>query len=815
VSPDAPARPVAPGWPRQAWVVAAFLGAALALFHEVVFGGRQFFYRDLAMQWHPQVEAFVHAVASGSWPVWNPYVSFGQPLLATPTAAVFYPFTWLNLLLPAWTFYTWFAVFHLVVAGCGAYALGRHLGLSRGGALTAGLLWVLSGPFLSLVNLWSHMAGAAWMPWVVRAGDRALHRPSARRTLSWGALLALLVLIGSPESLLMALVAGAFLWARHGRETLREPRRLLPVAAVATIALAVAAALSAAQWLPAVDVARHSRRADLPKEAREFWSVHPWTLAQVTLPVFPDRLPLQAAWRDRWYESREPYLGSLYVGLASLALVFAGVAAGGGRRWVWSLLALAALSILFALGRHAPAYDVLAAVVPPLRTLRYPVKAMVLASFCIAMIGGHGFDAWRERKGSDRRWTLLALGLLMLAAAALVAGVSLAVDAERWGSALLIPRPQGHAQVLAPVSRSLLVCGTLAALAALSALLTRFRWRTQALAAAVAAAAVADLAEAQRGLNPTAPAGALSVTPPVLAVARPAPYQRTFVFDYARGRSAERLLGHAGFVPVLPRDQQDPWHGVLALRLYAHPALLGLWQREGSYGVDFMKLHSHDVNTVNALVEMNESSPGPTHRLLRIGAVDTVVAMHRQGFEELRLVTALPSLFSDPILVYRVPDPLPRAYVVGRARVAPPGQGWRALLDQGFDPGLEVVLPQGPVLDTGATGSVRIVEFRPDRVTLDADLDAPGYVVLVDAYDAGWKASVDGRPARLLRANVAFRAVEAAAGRHVIRFVYRPASVTAGIAISALAVLAAGGLWIAGRRRPRAREAGSSSPAVA
>jgi uncharacterized membrane protein YfhO len=132
------------------------------------------------------------------------------------------------------------------------------------------------------------------------------------------------------------------------------------------------------------------------------------------------------------------------------------------------------------------------------------------------------------------------------------------------------------------------------------------------------------------------------------------------------------------------------------------------------------------------------------------------------------------------------------------------GQGWRALLASDFDPAREVVLPEGPVLDSAATGTARIVDLRPDRVDVDAQLDGPGYLVLVDAYDPGWQASIDGNATRVLRANVAFRAVQVPAGAHHIRFVYRPLSVKVGLAVSGLAAACAAVLSLAGLRRARA-----------
>jgi uncharacterized membrane protein YfhO len=63
-------------------------------------------------------------------------------------------------------------------------------------------------------------------------------------------------------------------------------------------------------------------------------------------------------------------------------------------------------------------------------------------------------------------------------------------------------------------------------------------------------------------------------------------------------------------------------------------------------------------------------------------------------------------------------------------------------------------------------------------------------VVLVDTWDPGWKVTVDGREAPLLRANVAFRGVALPAGRHVVEQVYRPPSILLGLAVSAVALAA-------------------------
>jgi hypothetical protein len=174
-----------------------------------------------------------------------------------------------------------------------------------------------------------------------------------------------------------------------------------------------------------------------------------------------------------------------------------------------------------------------------------------------------------------------------------------------------------------------------------------------------------------------------------------------------------------------------------------------------------------------------------------MGAVGTVLSLHRQGLDDLRLDEELPSLFPEPILVWRVPAPLPRARVVAGVRVGNGANAFAALLDPSFDPEAEVLLPEGTprAAPAGFVGRCRLVRRTPDRIVLEASASAPAHVVVADAYDPGWKATVDGRPTSVRRANVGFQAVGVPPGRHVVEMVYRPRSVRWGAAVSAAAVL--------------------------
>ena len=161
----------APGPPV---VALATLALAVLLYPGALLRGEAFFERDLHLDWYPRLAALARVLREGAWPLWEPGLGFGQPLLADPSVQVLYPVTWLALALPWGLAYTGFVLVHLLVAGLGAARLAARLGAGRAGAWTAALAFVLSGPVQSALNLWHHFAGTAWMPWVLLAVDTAV-----------------------------------------------------------------------------------------------------------------------------------------------------------------------------------------------------------------------------------------------------------------------------------------------------------------------------------------------------------------------------------------------------------------------------------------------------------------------------------------------------------------------------------------------------------------------------------------------------------------------------------------------------------------
>jgi hypothetical protein len=781
--------------PARLGVAAMLLVVALALFPEAFLGGRVFYYRDIHLQWVGQMEVLVRTIASGSWPVWNPYAAFGQPLLANPNYEVYYPPTLLNLFMRPWTYYRLFVLLHLLVAGLGTYALGRRLGLSRIVAVLTGIAWMASGPLVSLVTLWNHLAAAAWMPWSAWAGHRAAARPTFSAGALWGAVMAAPVLAGSPE---MALFTGIFggVFAMGATRGPGGGRRLVHAGATAGV---VALALSAAQWMPSVELAHRSRRGDLPAAQREFWSVPAVDLLQCVIPAILDELPLQRRVRAVLYESREPFLRSLYVGLSTVALVAAAIATR--RRAALALALLAVGMAAFALGRHSPVANLMEAILPPLRSLRFPAKAMVPASLAWAVLAGIGLQAWMARSAQRGDAVMRVAGAAMAVVGLSVAALVL-FHARGVGEALLAPEFTHRTleQEMAPIGARVLVAGV----AALAMAVLAFVRPASARVTAVLAAAIVtgDLVCATARLTPVADPELYTFRPPALAHLGPAPGTRVYSFDYFEPGQAERFLGHSGYLLKVPRQEWPvPWADAAALRAGLYPSLLAYWNVQDGYRIDWLGLYPPHLT---ALVAASRRAMLTARflRFLQIGAVTHVLALHDEGLENLVPVATVPGLFIEDLHVFQVPGTLPLAYAVDGARIASDAEAPALLQSPALDIRREIVLPTGRAAPPrpGFSGEARLLDWRADRVTVDARLSAPGYVVLVEGYDPSWRATVDGQPAEVLRANLAFRAVAAPAGDHRVVFTYRPAAALVGLGVSVATVLGCAAILFRPRR---------------
>jgi hypothetical protein len=186
-----------------------------------------------------------------------------------------------------------------------------------------------------------------------------------------------------------------------------------------------------------------------------------------------------------------------------------------------------------------------------------------------------------------------------------------------------------------------------------------------------------------------------------------------------------------------------------------------------------------------------------------MGSVTEVVSVLHPPMPGVVPIGEFRTVFKYPVRVARVPDPLPRAYVVNRAVVARGDAVWQTLAAPEFDPATTVVLEEEAVVAPaeGFRGLARVLEARPDQWRVATQTSAAAYLVVTEANAPGWQAEVDGRPTPVHTANMLFRAVLIPEGDHTVVLRYRPPAVIWGLAVSAASLLVTG-VMIFRTRRP-------------
>lgn len=136
----------------------------------------------------------------------------------------------------------------------------------------------------------------------------------------------------------------------------------------------------------------------------------------------------------------------------------------------------------------------------------------------------------------------------------------------------------------------------------------------------------------------------------------------------------------------------------------------------------------------------------------------------------------------DQIYIYRNLTSLPRAFVVFRANLLKEKKEiFKKILT--IDPKREVILEgeeEKILWFAPAKAEVKIQSDRGEKLEIWAELEKPGFLVLLDNFYPHWRAFIDGQETKIFRANYSFRAILLPPGRHKVEFVYQPLSFMIG-----------------------------------
>jgi hypothetical protein len=729
------------------------------------------FFRDLSTYFYPMRYSLFESYRSGNLPLWDPHKAMGFPLLADFQTGAFYPPHIFFLILSFFPAIRAIFVFHFLVAGAGAYCLCRTWNHPPYLSIVGAMLFAFGGTIVSLANLLNHFQTAVWLPWVILLWEKVLRNASWKHFLAFTLILAIQFLAGSPElfALTMALVMIDGIRVKRSCPNVSY-RRVITVFFAANL---LALMLVMIQLLPTIELFLESRRQQpIPPQEVLHWSFKPISFLNL---VFLDKeIDLKSAVGLRFFFARQaPFFVSYYLGAICIFGIGLWVCFSSIREKI-ILLSFVTVSLILALGIYTPVYPFLLQHMPFLGAFRFPEKFFFPVYAVLLYMTLQGLDGLlgQEEKAVKNPFVALALigavwvGLYFLLRFH-VDGIGRFVTVQ---SGIPLSSP-AHAEIVAAVLSNLERQVVLSLGFLLLMVLVRARAiRLPLFGVLMISAVFIDLVWAHQGfLFPLSPHIATSGQ----RIMRAPDLDPTRLFYYPSTRnlhpSSLMAEGRPSFKDATALSFQDllPNSGTI-------------------YGFDYMQ--EIDALARRPYTEFlgfaNQLDPEQQIRLLRAFNVGYLITFRPLSVEGIRFVKRFPPFFS---WLYKIDKPLPRTYIVNRISVERDSERtFHRLLESAFDPMQEVVLDQFVQITPKGRfeGIAKIVSYENQAVTIHASLIDSGILVLADSYYPGWKAYVDGRETRILKANHFFRAVALAEGEHVVEFKYDPLSFKIGAWIS-------------------------------
>lgn len=706
---------------------------------------------DIYLQFsHWRAFGFGH-LRNGDLPLWNPHVFSGTTFIGAFQSALFYPVSWMHLLLGTAHGINIELVGHLILLGSGMYFWSSRVCVSRVAPIVGAVAAMFSAPIYLRVFA-GHMtmlAAVAWMPFVMLAID-ALFTPKPLRGLFGGVLaIGLQILAGHPQTVYYTgITSAAYLGIRMAENRGGTINILLWALMYAGGVL-----VSAVQLLPGLAAATASSRGGGGLTFREatFFSFPPENLLTFLTPWYfgsdmPDLHENTMYWGRGYFWEMNMYSGLCMAILALMAVRHE------RRLRVIGCVVVAAVALVAALGSATPFYRVLYSLLPGLSMFRGPCKSLIVYSLFSAYLASLGTDALLRGLVRPR---IPGIASLVLSAPMWLAGVLLLSDQGARGRFLILPvinfaRGSGQAMVGSEVydDGNFLFGASLCAGAGLL---------ISALFVSICGALL--LLSRRRGF---------------LKWGAPAVAAFEMIFFAQLARPAWDLSG--ALEPKTLTEFRDRADGDYRIKLRVAEANAAM--SAGMYNISGYDPQV-DYEYSEFLAELSDVGPRIAPKWL---------AMLRCRY-----------LFNFTPTGFRVADnggSLGRAIVISDARViADRKMTYAVMRESSFDPSSSVILDRPPehAPSPGARGTATLISETTDKLTFSVEADAPAVLLVTDAFAPGWKAwstDTSGRKEKheILRGNRILRAIPIPAGKRTLVMEYRPAAFTAGLWITLVSV---------------------------
>ena len=490
------------------------------------------------------------------------------------------------------------------------------------------------------------------------------------------------------------------------------------------------------------------------------------------------------------------------------------------KKYIWFWAAAALVSLLLALGRHAPFYQVIFAL-PHVSTIRNPTKFMHPFHIALLILFGYGLESMARHYLDDVMTKVTAAKKLLLPAAAfekkwslitcIVLGVSMLAwmvyaSSKRSLIAYLVkfdlnkPDPQIPARIadFSMGEMGWFVLFFAASVALVIAIFRRkFAGKIKLACFLMGALIVADLAHADVHWIVYQNYKQKYASNPIVDFLKEKSYEHRvtmFPFQVNEQLSFLQQLHYLEWLQHL-----YPYYNIQSLDVAQEPrtasdndAYRKAFQKTGASGQTRMwQLTNvrYQLGLGREFVEAILNSQFDPQKRFRVVTPFTLIRESESGPYLVQTNSA------GPFALIEFTGALPRAKLYSNWEVVTNDQSTlEKLADPAFDP-FKTVLIASPISakeKTASTnskeGSVEFTSYQPKRIGLNAKAEVTSVLLLNDKYDPKWKVFVDGQEKPVLRSNYIMRGVLLEPGQHKIEFRFQPPLNTLYVSLATLVV---------------------------
>lgn len=754
---------------------------------------------DLVSLFEPARRFAISEYQAGRIPMWNPYQYAGAPFIWPK----FSPFLALESVVESPVILAWTQLLAAMVAGVGMYRFCRRvLVLGFWPAAVAGWIYPLTGFFI----LWQGFATGLpvyWLPWVLLAVNATVRRTHRLAPVALAVVTGLVLVSGHVDVAGQVLLVSGFFaiwclldaWPKPWRQT-----QAYQAMGLLAAGWGLGFMLAAPQVLPAVEYAHTGARfAGRGGGHEERPPVGVAALPQVVLPKMYGSLESRsyALFPEGQFNLPESSAAT-YIGLLA-TLFLAPLAFYSQRHRGFNRFALVLCAAGLGWTLNIPGL---------VQILRWPGlnlfshnRFVFAASFALLALAATGLEVLGGRKaagaGSPKaepsfRWSkcwwippaLLALIGCWSAYRAVELPEPIATEISR---ALAAGKPMRNAKSVEIINEIRVWFGHRYAVTALLSgvgvaawLGLRYRpaWMERLLPVLVMLL-LGDLIWSAKGLNPQC--DPKLYYPPVPALGELAKADSGRVIGYSCLPAS--LASMQGLRDIRGYDGVDPLPITELLNVIRDP-----------------KSTRFDYALTQGLTP--QAVPGPNNTV-RVPPILNMLGVTHVIFRGSPPARIQPVFQSADYWVLPNPTAMPRTFVPREVQlVAEPTARLDRIAAPQFDPRAVAYVEVPVELPPASAGEGKIIRETPVQVKVSARMDTAGLLVLADRWDKGWKASVNGSAATILRVNHALRGVILPAGESTVEFRYAPGSFTWGLRLAAGAgILLAGWAVVPDRKR--------------